>query len=97
MYTYLIMPNKTNPQDIISMFGDCCIPSLMLMVGATLERGPGRGRLPPRLIAGVAAARLVALPLLGIGWALAARGAGLLPASTPRLLVLVALLQNAVP
>ncbi|GBF90775.1 auxin efflux carrier family protein [Raphidocelis subcapitata] len=84
-------------RDVIAMFGDCCIPALMLMVGATLERGPGRGALPRRTIAAVAAARLVLLPLLGVGWVLAARAAGLLPASTPRLVVLVMLCVNSVP
>jgi hypothetical protein len=79
------------------MLGDCCIPSLMLMVGATLEAGPGRSGLPGRVVAAIAAARLVVLPLLGIGWVLAARGVGLLGPSTPRLLVLVALITNAVP
>jgi predicted permease len=79
------------------MFGDCCIPSLMLMVGATLENGPGASALPAAVAAGVAAARLLLMPLLGVGWVLAARGLGFLPPSTPRLLVLVMLIQNAVP
>jgi hypothetical protein len=77
--------------------GDCCIPGLMLMVGATLESGPGRSGLPFRVVAAIAAARLVALPLLGICWVLAARAGGMLPPGTPRLLVLVALITNAVP
>jgi len=84
-------------QDVIRMFGDCCIPALMLMVGATLERGPGSGKLPARVIVCVTAARLVVLPLLGVAWVLAARAVGLLGSRTPRLLVLVALIQNAVP
>jgi hypothetical protein len=79
------------------MFGACCIPSLMLTVGATLERGPGAGRVPARVIAAVAAVRLAALPLLGTAGVLAARATGLLPSDTPRLVVLVILVQNAVP
>jgi predicted permease len=69
----------------------------MLMVGATLERGPGRGALPRATIAAIAAARLVLLPLLGVLAVLAARAAGALPATTPRLVILVMLLVNCVP
>lgn len=140
-------------QDVIRMFGDCCIPSLMLLVGATLAHGPGatqqpssskptssqcraigssqdplssatagasggsdgygdsgscgsRGSgvgaqrpeaLPPLVILLITASRLVLLPLLGVGWVLGARALGLIGPGTPRLLVLVALISNAVP
>lgn len=81
------------------MLGDSCIPSLMLLLGATLAAGPAAGArgLPPTLIAATAAARLLVLPLLGVGWVLLARAAGLFGPGTPRLLVLVILIQNAVP
>lgn len=79
------------------MFGDCCIPALMLNMGAALAQGPGRCSPPTRLVVGVAAARLLVLPALGAGWLLAARAAGWLPALPDPAFVLVMLLQNAVP
>lgn len=129
------------------MFGDCCIPSLMLLVGATLAHGPGAAQqpsnsqlghsgsgqchtggggggggdhsprgdtssysaassgdggqrpeaLPALVILLITASRLVLLPLLGVGWVLGARALGLIGPGTPRLLVLVALISNAVP
>ena len=61
------------------MFGDCCIPGLMLILGATLERGPGGGggqHLPLRLVVGVCVNRLLVLPALGLGWIIVAKWAG---------------------
>lgn len=58
------------------MFGDCCIPCLLLMLGATLSKGPGSACPPLRVVAGVAAARLVVLPLLGTGWLVLAKSTG---------------------
>lgn len=63
-------------QDCIDMFGDCCIPGLMIMVGATLERGPGTGKLPVRVLVGVTAMRLLVLPLLGLAWIMGSYFAG---------------------
>lgn len=58
------------------MFGDCCIPCLLLMLGATLSKGPGQASPPWRVVAAVAAARLVLLPLLGTGWLVMAKTLG---------------------
>ena len=58
------------------MFGDCCIPCLLLMLGATLSKGPGKACPPLRVVAGVAAARLVLMPLLGTAWLVAGKVLG---------------------
>lgn len=58
------------------MFGDCCIPCLLLMLGATLSKGPGQACPPWRVVTAVAAARLVLLPLLGTGWLVLAKTLG---------------------
>lgn len=58
------------------MFGDCCIPCLLLMLGATLSKGPGKACPPLRVVAGVAAARLVLMPLLGTAWLVAGKALG---------------------
>jgi predicted permease len=58
------------------MFGDCCIPCLLLMLGATLSKGPGQACPPWRVVAAVGAARLVLLPLLGTGWLVLAKTLG---------------------
>lgn len=47
------------------------------MLGATLSKGPGSSCPPLRVVAGVAAARLVLMPLLGTGWLLLAKTAGM--------------------
>jgi len=60
------------------MFGECCIPCLLLMMGATLSKGPGRCCPPLRIVLGVAAARLLLLPLLGVAWLLLAHRTGML-------------------
>eukprot|EP00882_Tetradesmus_deserticola_P034257 GHRQ01039234.1.p3 GENE.GHRQ01039234.1~~GHRQ01039234.1.p3 ORF type:complete len:111 (+),score=42.64 GHRQ01039234.1:3-335(+) len=83
-------------QDCIAMFGDCCIPSLMLMLGATLAKGPGRCCPPLRVVLGVTVARLLLLPMLGTGWLLLASKAGWLVAPDSMFL-LVLLIQNSVP
>jgi predicted permease len=58
------------------MFGQCCIPSLLLMLGVTLSKGPGEAKVPARVVLGVAAVRLVVLPLPGTAWLVAAKATG---------------------
>jgi predicted permease len=58
------------------MFGDCCIPGLMLLLGATLAAGPGAAGVPARLIVGVTAVRLLLLPAAGTAWIMAAKAIG---------------------
>lgn len=51
--------------DAISMLGDAMIPSVMLLLGAVLHRGPTSSQLPARVILGVVIFRLLLMPLLG--------------------------------
>lgn len=83
-------------QDCIEMFSECCIPCLLLMMGATLAKGPGKACPPWRVVVGVCTARLLLLPLLGTGWILLAHKTGWLVAPDSMFL-LVMLIQNAVP
>lgn len=66
-------------QDCIEMFSECCIPCLLLMMGATLAKGPGKACPPWRVVVGVCTARLVLMPLLGTGWILLAHKTGMVP------------------
>lgn len=63
-------------QDCIEMFSECCIPCLLLMMGATLSKGPGKACPPWRVVVGVCGARLLVLPVLGTGWILLAHKTG---------------------
>ncbi len=80
----------------IDMVGDCCVPLIVILLGATLEAGPGAAQVPWRVVAAVVACRLVLLPLLGLAAVEAALKLGLFTAPDPMFLV-VMLLQNTVP
>ena len=41
------------------------IPCMMMVLGAVLHKGPGSVNVPPRLIVGVSAFRLIIIPLAG--------------------------------
>lgn len=60
------------------MLGAMTIPSLLMVLGANLARGPGvaAGRLPAAAVAAACACRLVAMPLLGSAIVMAAHAAG---------------------
>lgn len=38
---------------------------MMIMIGATLEKGPGKGRVPLRVLAAITISRLLVLPIIG--------------------------------
>ena len=41
------------------------IPSMMLVLGSVLHKGPGSARVPKRVILGILAVRQIVIPLLG--------------------------------
>lgn len=51
--------------DATNMFHQCAIPCMLLVLGATLEKGPGQARVPARMTVSLCVARLVVLPLVG--------------------------------
>jgi hypothetical protein len=42
-----------------------CLEGMMLLLGAVLSCGPGKGRLPAKTIIGVVVLRLLVMPTLG--------------------------------
>ncbi|GFR48835.1 hypothetical protein Agub_g10788, partial [Astrephomene gubernaculifera] len=82
--------------DCLSMLGDCTIPSILIILGATLANGPGAARVPLRVTALVTATRLLLLPLLGGCLVLGAYAARLFEAPDP-IYLLVLLIQNTAP
>lgn len=81
--------------DALARLGGAMIPSLMISLGASLARGPGAA-VPGRVVATLAALRLVILPVLGGAAVLGLRSWG---AYEPpdRMFVLVLLLMQAMP
>ena len=49
----------------VQVLGMPMIPCMMMVLGSVLHKGPGSANVPPRLIAGVSAFRLVIIPLSG--------------------------------
>ncbi|GLC70650.1 hypothetical protein PLESTF_001018100 [Pleodorina starrii] len=82
--------------DCLSMLGECTIPSILLLLGATLAHGPGAARVPLRVIGLVNATRLALLPLLGLGLVMGAYAARIFEAPDP-IYLLVLLIQNTAP
>ncbi|EFJ49477.1 hypothetical protein VOLCADRAFT_104342 [Volvox carteri f. nagariensis] len=82
--------------DCLSMLGECTIPSILLLLGATLANGPGAGRVPFRVIGLVNITRLTLLPLLGLGVVMGAYAVRLFEAPDP-IYLLVLLIQNTAP
>ncbi|KAF8068194.1 zinc finger CCCH domain-containing protein 18 [Scenedesmus sp. PABB004] len=64
--------------DVLDMLGACLVPTMLLVLGASLSGGPGPGRVPAHTVAAVLACRCVLLPALGCGAVLCAARAGLL-------------------
>ncbi|GIL92671.1 hypothetical protein Vretifemale_20182 [Volvox reticuliferus] len=71
----------------LTMLGDCTIPSILLILGATLANGPGAARVPLRVIGLVNVTRLALLPLLGLGLVMGAYAARVFEAPDPIYLV----------
>ncbi|GLI67968.1 hypothetical protein VaNZ11_012303 [Volvox africanus] len=82
--------------DCLTMLGDCTIPSILLILGATLANGPGAARVPFRVITLVNVTRLALLPLLGLALVMGAYAARVFEAPDP-IYLLVLLIQNTAP
>ncbi|GAX80754.1 hypothetical protein CEUSTIGMA_g8189.t1 [Chlamydomonas eustigma] len=82
--------------EVANVFGECLIPSVMLMLGANLSKGPGAGEVPALSLICTVIARLVVLPTVGTACILGAHSLGLLKQCDPTVLV-VMLLTHAVP
>ncbi|GIL57526.1 hypothetical protein Vafri_12737 [Volvox africanus] len=82
--------------DCLTMLGDCTIPSILLILGATLANGPGAARVPLRVIALVNMTRLALLPLLGLALVMGTYAARVFEAPDP-IYLLVLLIQNTAP
>lgn len=82
--------------EAISMLSNCCIPTLLLVLGANLARGPGVAKISWTTIAAISTMRLLILPCVGIGLVVGACKWGLMKSNDPNL-ILVLLLMNAVP
>lgn len=80
----------------IDMVGDCTVPVIVILLGATLEAGPGAVPMPFQVIVAVCVCRLVLMPLLGLGIVMGAYSVGLFKCPDPMFL-LVMLLQNTMP
>ena len=82
--------------EAINMLSDCCIPTLLLVLGANLSRGPGIVSIPWSTLASIATIRLILLPLAGMSLVIASCRLGLLKTSDPNLLI-VLMMMNAMP
>eukprot|EP00198_Chlamydomonas_reinhardtii_P006546 XP_001695882.1 predicted protein [Chlamydomonas reinhardtii] len=80
----------------LAMLGDCTIPAILLILGATLANGPGAARVPLRVTTLVTVTRLAVLPLLGMGLVMGAYAARMYEAPDP-IYLLVLLIQNCAP
>jgi predicted permease len=80
----------------IDMVGNCTVPLIVILLGATLEAGPGAVPMPFRVIVAVCVCRLLLMPLIGLGVVMGAYSVGLFKCPDPMFL-LVMLLQNTMP
>lgn len=83
-------------RETIGIVGQALIPSMMLVLGGNLSKGPGKSEMGWQTVVAVAVTRLVVLPCVGIAVVLGADRAGMLPADDP-LFRFVLLLQFAMP
>lgn len=51
--------------DSLSIMAGAMIPSMMLVLGSVLHKGPGSAKVPKRVILGILAVRQVIIPILG--------------------------------
>ena len=56
---------RCSPAVTLQLLGMPMIPCMMMVLGAVLHKGPGSVNVPPRLIIGVSAFRLIIIPLAG--------------------------------
>eukprot|EP00878_Enallax_costatus_P020104 GHUV01021236.1.p1 GENE.GHUV01021236.1~~GHUV01021236.1.p1 ORF type:complete len:517 (+),score=147.11 GHUV01021236.1:369-1919(+) len=77
-------------------FSACAVPCMIMNLGAILEKGPGKTRLPWQVIAAISAVRLLILPILGMLWVIGGYFGELYTAPDP-MFVLVMLVINTMP
>eukprot|EP00897_Mesotaenium_endlicherianum_P001145 jgi/Mesen1/11030/ME000098S10424 len=82
--------------DSFTILAGAMIPCIMLVLGGNLIAGPGKGELGVRGIVGISVARLVVLPVVGLGVVVTAEHLGFLPANN-KMFRFVLLLQHAMP
>ncbi|KAK9806873.1 hypothetical protein WJX72_005741 [[Myrmecia] bisecta] len=82
--------------DSADMFGQAMIPSILLVLGAVLCKGPGQGKLPVGLVVGVVVMRLIIIPALGLAAVVGLWRLGLFTAPD-KLFLLVMLIVNSTP
>eukprot|EP00850_Spirogloea_muscicola_P014408 SM000103S09500 [mRNA] locus=s103:354447:357734:- [translate_table: standard] len=82
--------------DTLNVLGMAMIPSMMLVLGGNLTKGPGDSDLGWRTVVGITITRLVVLPIVGIGIVFLVDRLGMLPLNDP-LFHFVLLLQFAMP
>eukprot|EP00775_Hariotina_reticulata_P002786 gene2788-3079_t len=80
--------------DAVSLLGAPLIPCLFLVLGANLAEGPGAAQVPPKLVAGMVASKLLLHPLAGMAVVLAALRWHQLPAGIDPLVPLVMMLNG---
>ncbi|VVA94886.1 unnamed protein product [Arabis nemorensis] len=82
--------------DSLNIMGAAMVPSVMLVLGGMLSEGPKESTLGLRTTIGITVARLLVLPLVGIGIVMSADKLGLLSSADP-MLKFVLLLQYSTP
>lgn len=82
--------------DSLAMMSEAMVPSVMLVLGGMLSEGPNESRLGIPTMSGVVVARLLVLPLVGIGVVSVADRLGILVAGD-EMYKLVLLLQYTTP
>ena len=51
--------------DSLNIMAGAMIPSMMLVLGSVLHKGPGSAKVPKRIIVGILCVRQIIIPLLG--------------------------------
>ncbi|EOA33368.1 hypothetical protein CARUB_v10020273mg [Capsella rubella] len=82
--------------DSLNIMGSAMVPSVMLVLGGMLSEGPNESTLGLRTTIGITVARLLVLPLVGIGIVLSADKFGLISTADP-MFKFVLLLQYSTP
>ncbi|KAL3144526.1 hypothetical protein ABBQ32_004260 [Trebouxia sp. C0010 RCD-2024] len=80
----------------LSIMAGAMIPSMMLVLGSVLHKGPGSAKVPKRVILGILAVRQIIIPMLGTGMVVLAHKWHIFRAPDP-LFFMVLLLTHTTP